>query len=76
MLEGDRMVRAVAASDRAALDMETATVYAVAQRLGLRATSVHLVSDNPFLGETKPAEVHRLSYGHVLGLAARVTLDG
>ena len=76
MLEDDETIETLAASGCAALDMETATLYAVARRHGVRVSSVHLVSDNPFLRETNPAEVHRLSYGRVLALAARAVLDG
>jgi len=74
MLEDDAMVAALAEQGCGALDMETACLYAVARKLGLAATSLHLVSDNPFLGDTNPAAVHLASFPEALALAAHLAL--
>lgn len=75
MLEDDAMVETLGAAGCAALDMETACLYAVCQRLGLAASSVHLVSDSPFLGDVNPAGLHLAAYPQGLAVAARALLS-
>lgn len=75
VLEDDTMVAALADAGCAALGMETACRYAVSVRLGLAASSVHLVSDSPFLGDTNPTGLHLGAYPRGLAVAARPLLD-
>lgn len=74
LLEDDALVTALAARGCAALDMETACLYAVCQRLGIAVSSVHLVSDSPYLRDVNPAGLHLAAYPQGLAVAARALL--
>jgi uridine phosphorylase len=70
VLEDDAMVAKLGALGCHALEMETAAIYTVARRVGIAATSFHIVSDNPFLRETLPSGSHIANYAEGVEIAA------
>jgi purine-nucleoside phosphorylase len=61
MLEDDAMLDHYRQRGASAIDMETGCLFALAQRLGLRAAAVHIVSDNAANRDIDPEGKHVLS---------------
>lgn len=76
MLEESATVAALVAQGCDAVDLETAALYAVATRSRLAATSLHVVTDNPFQERVGQEHEIRPSRPRALAVAARVAIEG
>ena len=71
MLENDAMIEDFASKGYYAIDLETACLYAVANRLDIKVASVHIVSDNPKQKDIDEELLHEASFGEQIEVAIR-----
>ncbi len=75
MLENDVMVESFARDGYYAIDLETACLYAVANRSGVQAASIHIVSDSPRHKDIDEQLRHEASFVEQIEIATRALLD-
>lgn len=69
MLETDAMIKGFASTGYLGIDLETACLYAVGSRLGLQASSIHIVSDSPAQKEIDSDSCHNASFADQVKIA-------
>lgn len=69
MLENDAMIKDLASRGYYAIDLETACLFAVANRFGVQAASIHIVSDSPGLKEIDKELRHEASFVEQIEIA-------
>ena len=75
MLENDSMVEGFAKEGYYAIDLETACLYSVANRSGVQAASIHIVSDSPRRKDIDKHLRHEGSLVEQIEIATRALLD-
>ena len=75
MLENDAMVESFARDGYYAVDLETACLYTVAKRMGVQATSIHIVSDSPRRKDIDKQLRHEASFLEQIEIALRALSD-
>jgi len=71
MLESDAMFADLRAQGVDAVDLETGCLYTLAERLGMAAAAVHIVSDNAAAGDIDEGTTHMLSQRDQIEVALR-----
>lgn len=69
MLENTAQIEGWHAQGYDAVDLETACLYTVGDRLGLECAALHIVSDHPFRRDTASAAGHMASLDDQLRIA-------
>ena len=75
MLENDAMVEAFAREGYYAIDLETACLYAVAERMGVQAAGIHVVSDSPRRKDIDRELRHEASFVEQIEIALHALLN-
>jgi uridine phosphorylase len=70
LLEDDAMIARLTANGLRSVDLETACLYALGERLGLPVAALHIVSDNPVRKVIDPERHHEAAFREQLLVAA------
>lgn len=75
MLESDSMIADLQRQGCGMIDLETACLFSLAARLGVRIAAIHIVSDNPARKEIDEGRGHEASFVEQIQIAAEVLVS-
>jgi uridine phosphorylase len=70
LLEDDAMIAELTAKGFRSIDLETACLYAIGERLGLPVAALHIVTDNPVRKTIDPERHHEAAFRDQISVAA------